>query len=388
MKLFWLIALLLVSNCAVSNNLEKDSLIQPVQSKAQFTVGGYVKTDLIYTQYNNGTPSSGAAIRDFLIPSQIPVGASDIHRDLNMHVKESRLNFTFLKEVKGKQLKVFTEADFLLSVQGNQLVSNSYALRMRHFFVQYNGFLVGQTWSNFMIVELPQSVDFTGVPAGLVFARQPQIRYSKNNWSVAIENPEKVVSFDSNHFNSVTEVFVPDITVQKKMPFKNGYWSVGAIGRYLVGHVKETPAELGFGVTSGGVYFFGNEKTDVRSVFTYGQGLGRYLSLLYVPSSIELNNQLVPIETLNGYIAVRHQFNSRWSASVDYSILSAINLTPQMGDMNQQTSSYSINIFHHIAEDFVVGVEYNYAASQNNLGEFGDLHRYQASLKYNFSISK
>ena len=85
--------------------------------------------------------------------------------------------------------------DFLLPPGGNERVSNSYNPRLRHAFFTYGKWLFGQTWSTFQDVgALPESVDFLAASDGIVFERQPMVRYSSAGWQFAIENPETTIT--------------------------------------------------------------------------------------------------------------------------------------------------------------------------------------------------
>jgi hypothetical protein len=71
----------------------------------------------------------------------------------------------------------------LLNIKnGNEMVSNSSNPRLRHFFISYKNWMVGQNWSTFMPLHaLSESLYFGGPHLGEVFARQTQIRYSYGN---------------------------------------------------------------------------------------------------------------------------------------------------------------------------------------------------------------
>ena len=59
--------------------------------KHSYKFGGFVKTDVIYSDYSGGS-YSGAG-RDFYIPGTIPVGDGSGESYLDFHAKESRINF-------------------------------------------------------------------------------------------------------------------------------------------------------------------------------------------------------------------------------------------------------------------------------------------------------
>jgi hypothetical protein len=162
--------------------------------KHSYKFGGFVKTDVIYSDYSSGSYSGPG--RDFYIPGTTPVGDGDGESYLDFHAKESRINFRSTHNLdNGAKIGTFLEMDFMLSGQGNERVSNSFAPRIRHAFVTYNKWLIGQTWMTFFNVgALPENLDFVGPAESTIFGRQPMIRYTSGNWQFAIENPESTIT--------------------------------------------------------------------------------------------------------------------------------------------------------------------------------------------------
>ena len=99
-----------------------------------FKFGGYIKADFLNSWYNNGDVGDTSPLRDIHFPAQIPVGPKDQNFNLDYHVKESRFNFDVKTKLLGEEIHGFVEVDFLLSAQGNERVSNSFAPRLRHFY--------------------------------------------------------------------------------------------------------------------------------------------------------------------------------------------------------------------------------------------------------------
>ena len=139
--------------------------------KTELDYGGYIKMDVLSTYYRNGDVAPESPLRDFHLPSQIPVGSLDESYDLDFHVKESRFHLGTNTTVDGHEIKGFLELDFLLSKQGDEKVSNSFNPRLRHFYLTTGSWLFGQTWTTFMIVVVPDDLDFAGAAEGLVFGR-------------------------------------------------------------------------------------------------------------------------------------------------------------------------------------------------------------------------
>lgn len=360
------------------------------KSTTTFKFGGYAKADYIFTQYNNGDVGEASPLRDIHLPSQIPVGISDEHLDGDFHVKESRFNFDVNTDKFGKPIHGFIEMDFLLGNQGDERISNSFNPRLRHFYFEWDRMLFGQTWSNFMIVVIPEDMDFAGAAEGVVFIRQPQIKAKFGSWAFSIENQETTVTPMNESATIVTESgYVPDFTARKNFKGKWGTWSIAAIGRSLNDADSNfTRQSLGYGITTGGKINVGKKGDDLRIIATYGSGLGRYVALGFVSSSVINNKELENINTINGYIAYNHYWNKNWCSSGNVSVFQAENHTTYSSDaVNKIAYSASINLKYKPFKEMMMGIEYMYAYRELDNGVNGDFNRIQFSAKYTFGYN-
>lgn len=355
-----------------------------------FTFGGFAKSNLILTQYNNGAYSGPG--RDFHIPLTIPVGDKDVNRYSDFQIKESRLFFDVSSKVGEKKLRAYAEMDFMLSAAGDERVSNSYNPRIRQFFFEYENLLVGQAWSTFMIVVLPDEIDFIGAPDGSVFIRQAQARYTLNNWQFAIENQYSTLTpYQGNGGTDriVTEnSLVPDAVIRYNMKFSKGTMGVAAIARNLHYHSGDSISDnsLGAGITTGGKFkAFGND--DIRFQLTAGTGLGRYLAVNYInDAAMDQESKLRPIPSINGYVAYLHFWNSRLSSSTSVSYFKAINDEDLVLNANAIAASLSTNIMYSPVEKLMFGGEVIWAYRELVGGTKGDFYRLQFAARYNFSF--
>lgn len=358
------------------------------ENKTTFKFGGYAKADFIYTQYNNGDYSGSG--RDFHIPSTTPVGGDNIYKYTDFHVKESRFNFDIAKVVGDKSLHAFIELDLMVSPGGDERISNSYNPRIRHFYFEYDKFLFGQTWSTFMIVILPDELDFVGVPEGVVFQRQPMVRVTLGSWQFALENRFTTITPNGGGGRITSEAaFMPDIVARYNHKFDGGSISVAAIGRqlnYIEGNNTKHSA-LGAGITFGGKLNIG-EFDDIRFSATGGTGLGRYIALNFVNSSvIDDSRDLSSISTFNGYVAYLHHWNDKLRSSGSFSYISA-NIDEDLtgASVNDAAYSLSVNLIYSPIKDLMFGVEPIYGYRKLVGGTDGDFFRLQFSAKYAFSF--
>lgn len=357
-----------------------------------FSFGGYVKADFLNTWYRNGDVGSESPMRDFHLPSQIPIGSVADNFNLDYHVKESRINFDVSTILLKKRIHGFVEMDFLLSGQGDERVSNSFSPRLRHFYFEWDRLLIGQTWSTFMVVIIPDDLDFAGAMDGIVFIRQPQIRYKAGTWSFAIENPETTVAGFQGSAITVTEKEVfPDVVVRKDFRETWGTWSVAAMYRTLSG--KDTTDVVrrtsGIGITTGGKVLVGKRGDDFRMMATYGNGLGRYLSAGFIPGAVqEQSRELKAIGSLNGYIAYNHYWIvEKLSSSFNVAAFQAFHDEALSGGgVNEISYSASGNLKYTPIPELLFGVEFMHGYRETLDGTSGRFHRLQFSAKYWFGF--
>jgi hypothetical protein len=124
-------------------------------------------------------------------------------------------------------------------------------LRLRHAYGEYDGWLIGQTWSTFMDVDdLPETIDFNG-PIGAPFSRRAMVRYAFGDAkggvrvTLAAEDPA-----DQSGGGSVNER-VPELVARLDKTFNSGAFNLRAMT-----HEKRSPTESkrGYGFAVGGNY--------------------------------------------------------------------------------------------------------------------------------------
>lgn len=357
------------------------------EDKVDFKFGGYAKTDFMFSQYNNGPLAAG---RDVHIPSLTPVGEADSYRYTDFHAKQSRFNFDVSTLTGGKKLRAFIEMDFLGSSSGNEVATNSYNPRLRHFYIEYDKLVVGQTWSTFMVVVVPDALDLLGTPEGFVVVRQPVIRYTAGSWQFALENP--YVTYNSDTMGTKTHsesAYIPDVVVRKNFKFDGGKFSIAAIGRQLhyMDALKTNHTAFGGGVTMGGQFKVG-EKDDIRFMGSAGQGLGRYLALNFISSAaVDESLNLKPILSMNGFVSYRHVWSDKFRSSAAVSYFKAVNDEEIIGGLaNDKSMCAMLNLLYSPVNNLMFGVEGRYGYRELVNGTSGDFYRVQATAKYAFSF--
>ena len=359
------------------------------EQKTNFSIGGFAKMDAMITVFEGGELTDPESpLRDIHLPSAIPIGGRQTY-DTHMHIKESRFYLDFDQLLKNnKKIQAYFEMDFLLSAAGDARVSNSYNPRIRHFYINYDKWLFGQTWSTFMVVIIPDDLDFSGAAEGIVFNRQPQIRYTTKNWQFSLEVPESTVTPNDGGPFVISSGGIPDAIIRRNF---NGKWGTAGISaiyrnpRYYDANENRVSFNA-YGITGGAKFNIG-KKDDLRVQATYGNGLGRYLALAFLNSSI-VNDQgeLKGIQSTNGFVSYLHHWNDKWRSSANYSFLNAENpMDITKANANKSAWSGSANIIYQPDKNLLFGIETMYAYRGLEDGSGDGFYRLQFSAKYSFN---
>lgn len=358
-----------------------------------FVVTGFVKADAIWTNTSDGELADSSSGRDFYIPSTIPIGApqNDEGTDLNAHVKQSRFNFgtdTILDG--GDKLSTRFEIDFFGSITGDQRISNTYAPVVRHAYVQWRNWLVGQTWSNFMdVATLPEAVDFIGPTDGTTFVRQPQVRYTTGGFSLSAENRETtILPYDVAGVVGARIVsddgMYPDLTARYAWKADWGHIAIAGLLRELTHETATIDDSKWAGSLSlSGKFNFG--KDDIRWMALYGN-LGRYVGLNFATDAIlDANGNIDSLDGYAGFIAYRHMWTDKLRSTFSYALQEYDNESI-LGNSaaNKSSSSWTANLFYSPLPKLDIGAEYRQATAERENGQDGDLDRFQLTTKYSF----
>lgn len=357
-------------------------------TKVKFS--GYIKADAIASNYSDGTIATGSIGRDFYIPSLTPVGGNKEDWQLDSHTRQSRFRFTTeTKTDEGDTITGVLEFDFLATAGGNDRVSNSYSPRIRHAFLKYKNWTVGQTWSTFMDVStIPETLDFVGVTDAIIFDRQPIVRYTSGAWEFSVENPETTITpFAGGARIVADDNMMPDLVARYTMKQDWGYLKVAGLVRELAYDngvsINDSIAAYGLSITSKVMLDNGD---DIRLIFNVGSGMGRYLALNAINGAVlNADGELEAIDAMGYAIAYRHKWSDKARSSVTFSALDADNdIALTGGGVTESSYSTRINYLYSPTSSMTVGVEYAYAKREIAGGAEGDMNRIQVSAKYAF----
>ncbi|MCL1060514.1 DcaP family trimeric outer membrane transporter [Shewanella gelidimarina] len=359
-------------------------------AETDFKFGGYVKADVMFSDYSNGAPDSGSLSRQFYVPGTIYGDPSNGKQVVDFQARESRFNFKSSTDIDGHKLVGFIELDFMTHTDGNERVSNSYSPRIRQAFVSFDNWAAGQMWTTFQNPgALPENLDFVGAAEGTPFVRQTMVRYTNGGFQFSAENPETTVNSyrsDTGGSSRITSGsgMVPDFVARYNMKTEGGMaFTFAGLAREL--NIEQDgldTSEFGYGVSFTGVIPVGQD--DIKMSATYGDGLGRYMALNYANAGVlDANGDIEVISSYGGYISYRHWWNDKWRTSITGSGFKADNNASLTGgSVNKDSYSGYLNLLYSPVKPLTVGVEYMYAKNTKENGLDGELNRVIFSMKY------
>jgi DcaP outer membrane protein len=351
------------------------------------TIGGYVKVDAIFSQYSDGTLANGNVGRDFYVPSLIPTGGTDESTQLDVHARQTRINFGTSSTVDGVALKTFIEMDFMATTLGDDRITNGYAPELRLAFITYGNWMFGQNWSTFQnVASLPDTADFIGNTDGGIFVRQAQVRYSLGNWQFALENPETTVTPNKGGTRIVADDnSLPDLVGRYNLTAGDFTLSIAALARQLV--YIEGPIDsktTAYGLSATGKLMIG--KDDIRFGINAGSGMGRYIALNTANDAVlDVNGDLQAIDSIGYFASYRHLWNSEWRSNITYSALNVDNDVALTGTAAiESTASVRVNLFYAATPKLSVGGELTHAVKSLESDVDGSMDRLQFTAKLDF----
>lgn len=375
-----------------------------------FEIYGFVQLD--YTQdFDRVNPDW----EDTLRPSRIGIDEEQFGDDgqASFSVKQSRFGVkASLPTARGP---INTRFEFDIFGVGDDAGQTTF--RLRHAYGEYGQFLAGQTHSLFMDIDIfPNTVEYWG-PSGMVFLRNPQIRWTPisgaNSFAVAIENPSNDI--DSGEFREVADFpgtqgdqEWPDLTAQFRMARDWGHVQLAGILRW-VGTEVVGDTDPGPGVDQGVIYDDDDtgwglnlttvinvfERDAIRAGYVFGEGIASYMNDggmdagpnqgLLPGGGLPGGTQLEAVELTGLSLYYDHWWNDRWSSSAGYSFTEVDNTAGQLDDTFEKGQYASANLLYYPVENVLVGAEFIWGDLEVKDGRDNSDARLQITFKYNFS---
>jgi hypothetical protein len=364
---------------SLKRNSNLDSSYQPSQKPTFITefaegkISGFVQPAL-YFDYNNIFDN------DLFVTSEIPtqkltnINFNRFHFSAN----QSRLGFSFKFPKAGTNTTAFIEGDFLSSAKG----VNTF-FRLRHAYLTYGDFLVGQTWTNFGDVNAaPNTLDLEG-PNSMPASRVAQVRWRRQitqRWNLlfALEEPkDDYTPLDSAN---TLKPGLPELVVKPKYTFKNGHWTNSLIYKPIIYTDKEYSFKKqlpSWGFTSSLSIKLSDKKT--KSLFGLRKRVFNIFGIIGDGTQGAVNDfgglgyeafpkDKATLETLlyyGGYISYSFVFRKRWSSTFVYSYLHQEKPT-STAQIFKRSNYLAANAVLAINKYFTAGTEFLYGYKENH----------------------
>jgi hypothetical protein len=381
------------------------SPLQAAEDKS-FEIYGFAQADFIH-DFQRLDPSWDDAFR----PSKIGIdGQYGSDGQSSISVKQSRFGVKGTMPTSAGSAPINFKFEFDLFGTGADAGQTTF--RLRHVYGEWGAFLAGQTNSLFMDGDVfPNTIDYWG-PAGMVFYRNAQIRWTPfktkdSHFAIAIERPGNDI--DAGNLRLIeglgsAEVQnneeLPDVTAQWRMNRDWGHLQVAGILRQVGYDYRASAAqdwqsgsETGWGINVGStINTIGKDKVLLQVV--HGNGIASYMNdggMDLAPQStgagptLSVTAEAVPLTGIVAYYD--HYWNDKWSSSVGYSYTEVDNTNFQDGGAFQKGDYASVNLLNYPAANVMIGGELLWGKRTTNNGESGDDVRVQFTVKYNFGVT-
>ena len=341
--------------------------------------------------------------KDTLRPSTIPTQAGQFGSDGQaiLGVRPSNFGVKGWLPLEGKTLK--TDFNFDLFGQGDQ--AGRTTLNLQHAYGEWGSWLAGQTDSLFMDGDVfPDVLNYWG-PPGIVFMRNPQIRWTpiqaETSLAIGLELP--VTDIDPGEIRQVDPAFgkriqsdekLPDLTVRLRRNAPWGHLQLSAILRRIgyetLGSAESVPRgyQVGWGFDLGMSY-----KTGRAGLLTlaavFGRGISSYINdggtdLAPDGESASLRAKAVPIFGWAAFYDLR--WSERWSSCLGYSRTQVENARYQEAKAYFRGDYASVNLVYKANQNFMTGVELLWGGLTDRGLSHGEDLRAQLSFRYTLKV--
>jgi DcaP outer membrane protein len=362
----------------------------------RFKLSGFVRVNAAATRYNDGEVPVGGLGKEFFLPQQIPVGGGFSSQDFLIQARQTRFVLNTETPVAAKVLKSHLEFDFALSTApaGAQRATNAFVPTLRRAFFTYGNTLVGQEWSTFQNVGvLPETTDFVGPIEGSVFVRQTIVRQTVPlgeglQLQLAIENPEtETVNRTSPALLDNDDDRFPDLVGRLNIKSGKVDLSFAAIARELrINQNGFGDTAFGWGISAAGKISFGpKDRHDLRFMASYGDGIGRYLGLGFVPDGVfggRPGDKLETVRNFAGFAALKLGWTDKLRSTMMGGYQTSWYPAGVSAQNNRAAWSVAGNLFWTIARNFDAGIEYRHGGRELLNGDNGSMDRVEAAIKY------
>lgn len=355
--------------------------VMKIASGAEFNLYGNVRADASYQVEGTSRDLPYNHINAVALE-----GNNENSDRLRSTLSATRLGMDFKTPVGAgdKALSGKVEVDFL----GGASFDN---LRIRHAYISYANWLIGQTWSNFAVPDyIPETVDAL-VYAGGSIKRTPQVRHTSTfspatNLVLAVEDPK----------DGSIKQRLPALTARLNHKFADNL----TVSARAMGHEKRIneDEEMAWGVGLGTKYEV-VPGTTLKADYYHVKGDSSFVSFANT-GVIAANGDLLQSEFDSISVGLTQQFNDKLRGTLGYGYMNFDQDTGYLAAVDQTKANKDLwqawaNIFYSPTKPLSFGLEYVYGEREaygpvlNTEGDAissrkGEDNRINAVAIYNF----
>lgn len=364
--------------------------VMKIASGAEFNLYGNIRADASYQA------EGGSAARMYNQINAVPLeGVGERSDEFKSTLAATRLGMDFKAPVGAgdKALSGKVEVDFL----GGASFDN---LRIRHAYISYANWLIGQTWSNFAVPDyIPETVDAL-VYAGGSIKRTPQVRYTstispETNLVFAVEDPKDA---------TITGIKqrLPALTARLNHKFADNL----TVSARAMGNEKRVNEDekMAWGVGLGAKYDV-VPGTTLKADYYHVKGDSSFVSYANTGVITAANGDLLQSEFDSISVGLTQQFNDKLRGTLGYGYMNFSNdqdyvnaliaSTPADATQSNATKANKdlwqawANVFYSPTKPLSFGLEYVYGEREalgaaTNGSTKGEDSRINAVAIYNF----
>lgn len=338
---------------------------------------GNIRADVAYQA------EGGSAARMYNQISTVPLeGKGEASDRLKTTLNASRFGFDFKTPMQEKDLSGKFEMDFVGGSDADQF-------RIRHAYMTYGNWLVGQTWSNFAVPDyMPETIDALGY-VGESVKRTPQVRYTQTvnpntNVIVALE--------DSKDSTKTNEMRLPALTARLNQKFANGAGIITP--RLMVTEKKTADDEIVSWGAGLGLKYNLTPSTTLKADYYHVKGDSSFI-FSSNPGYVVDGKNMVENEFDSITVGLTQQFNPKWRGTLGYGYMKAdknqayYDAAANKDLINENLCNENLwqgwaNVFYSPVKPLSFGLEYVYGERETFDGLTGEDNRVQATAIYNF----
>jgi hypothetical protein len=304
-------------------------------------------------------------------------------------------------------IHTFVEADFF-NGSGQAAGGGGNPFRLRHAFIDYGYFRVGQQNTVFMDASTwPSLVDFQG-PAGWVNQRRPGARvtlpmWDRWFWAAGVEQPFSDITTNGLGTNVQD---VPDFATHVRYEGDYGHFQISGLARTLGYRPTdgETTRRGGYGVSLGTTFHpwallcGGNpvhkdnptalERCRLIGQYVVGWGVARYIND-EVGQGLDAQvdpatGGFKPLYAAAYMVSYEQWYTERWMSNFTYTQTYAGSNGDQPGTAYTGAKYLGVSLWYVPFRNMSLGIEYLWGERKNLDGERGRANRVNALAQYNF----